>query len=216
MTMQIKKNEKRSRLKKKIRAKVKGTKELPRLSVYRSNKFIYAQIIDDEAGKTLVSASDVKTKKGAKIVRAEEVGTIVAESAKKSGITKVVFDRNGFKYTGRIKLLAIGKALKDAKKNLIRIKTTKTMSIPHEIRAKYCSSEIVLFPNKGRGLVVGSAARDILNLAGVTDVTAKVLTGSKNKINNAGATMKALMNVSERAGRKVVVAEDKKEEVSVA
>jgi large subunit ribosomal protein L18 len=106
MTMQIKKNEKRSRLKKKIRAKVKGTKELPRLSVYRSNKFIYAQIIDDEAGKTLVSASDVKTKKGAKIVRAEEVGTIVAESAKKSGITKVVFDRNGFKYTGRIKLLA--------------------------------------------------------------------------------------------------------------
>lgn len=106
MTMQIKKNEKRIRLKKKIRAKVKGTKELPRLSVYRSNKFIYAQVIDDEARKTLVSASDVKTKKGTKTARAEEVGKLVAENAKAAGITKVVFDRNGFKYTGRIKLLA--------------------------------------------------------------------------------------------------------------
>jgi len=106
MTMQIKKNEKRVRLKRKIRAKIKGTRELPRLSVYRSNKFIYAQVIDDENGVTIVSASDVKTKKGTKIVRAEEVGKIVAENAKNAGIKKVVFDRNGFKYTGRIKLLA--------------------------------------------------------------------------------------------------------------
>jgi small subunit ribosomal protein S5 len=156
-----------------------------------------------------------------KILDIRRVTRVVAGGRRMAfAVSMIIGDRKGQVGIGNGKAidtaLAIGKALKDAKKNLIRIKTTKTMSIPHEIRAKYCSSEIVLFPNKGRGLVVGSAARDILNLAGVTDVTAKVLTGSKNKINNAGATMKALMNVAERAGRKVVVAEDKKEEVSVA
>ncbi len=101
-----KQNEKRSRLKAKIRAKVFGTQERPRLSVYRSNKFIYAQIINDDMGKTLVSASDVSTTKGTKIERAEKVGTDIAAAASAKGIKAVVFDRNGFKYIGRIKLLA--------------------------------------------------------------------------------------------------------------
>lgn len=161
----------------------------------------------------------VKPEYDQKILDIRRVTRVVAGGRRMAfAVSMIIGDRKGIVGIGNGKAidtaLAIGKALKDAKKNLIRIKTTKTMSIPHEIRAKYCSSEIVLFPNNGRGLVVGSAARDILNLAGVTDVTAKVLTGSKNKINNAGATMKALMQVSERAGRKVaVVAEDKKEEV---
>jgi large subunit ribosomal protein L18 len=101
-----KQNEKRARLKAKIRAKVFGTQERPRLSVYRSNKFIYAQIINDDTGKTLASASDVSTTKGTKIERAEKVGTDVAQAATSKGIKAVVFDRNGFKYIGRIKLLA--------------------------------------------------------------------------------------------------------------
>ena len=98
--------EKRNRLKKRIRSIISGTKECPRLSVFRSNKFIYAQLIDDTAGKTLASASDMKIKKGTKGERAAEVGKMIAESAKGSKISKVVFDRNGFRYTGRVKILS--------------------------------------------------------------------------------------------------------------
>ena len=98
--------DKRIRLKKKIRVKIRGTATRPRLSVFRSNKFIYAQVINDEIGKTLVQASDVKNAKGTKSQRAKEVGQKVAEACKAAKINKVVFDRNGFKYTGRIKLVA--------------------------------------------------------------------------------------------------------------
>ncbi len=101
-----KKTEKRIRLKKKIRAKVNGTSECPRISVFRSNQFIYAQVIDDSKGVTIVSASDMENKKGTKTERAVIVGTEIAKLARAKGITKVVFDRNGFKYTGRIKALA--------------------------------------------------------------------------------------------------------------
>ncbi len=83
-----------------------GTKERPRLSIFRSNKFIYAQIIDDVASKTLAQASDVKIAKGTKTERAKEVGKMIAEVCKGIKIDKAVFDRNGFKYTGRIKLVA--------------------------------------------------------------------------------------------------------------
>ncbi len=108
-----KKDEKRIRLKTKVRTKIFGTALRPRLSVFRSNKFIYAQVIDDNAGKTLAQASDTKTAKGlpagrhgTKTERAKEVGKMIAEACKKIKIEKVVFDRNGFKYTGRIKLVA--------------------------------------------------------------------------------------------------------------
>ena len=102
----IKKSEKRIRLKSKIRAKISGTDSRPRLSVFRSNQFIYAQVINDALGKTLVQASDIKIKSGTKSERAKEVGRTVSEACKKVGIDKVVFDRNGFKYTGRIKTVA--------------------------------------------------------------------------------------------------------------
>lgn len=102
----INKTDKRIRLKKKIKAKIRGTERRPRLTVFRSNKFIYAQIIDDLAGKTLAEASDVKTTKGTKTERAKEVGRAIAGVALKAKIKQVVFDRNGFKYTGRIKLVA--------------------------------------------------------------------------------------------------------------
>lgn len=96
----------RDRIKRKIRAKISGTALRPRLSVYRSNRNIYAQIIDDAKGATLVSASDIKIKKGTKQDRAIEVGKTLAGLAKTAKITAVVFDRNGFNYTGRVKLLA--------------------------------------------------------------------------------------------------------------
>ncbi|MFZ2205592.1 MAG: 50S ribosomal protein L18 [Minisyncoccia bacterium] len=102
----INKDEKRTRLKAKIRARINGTSERPRLSVFRSNKFIYAQVIDDTTGKTLVQASDIKTTKGTKSERAIQLGKDIAAAAVAKKISQVVFDRNGFKYTGRIKLVA--------------------------------------------------------------------------------------------------------------
>jgi large subunit ribosomal protein L18 len=108
------KNTKRLRLKKRIRVKIQGTGERPRLSIFRSNKFIYAQVINDLTGKTLAQANDlprlgkagIKNITGTKTDRAKEVGRTISQVCLKAKINKVVFDRNGFKYTGRIKLVA--------------------------------------------------------------------------------------------------------------
>jgi large subunit ribosomal protein L18 len=86
-----------------VRGKIRGTPECPRLSVFRSNKHVYAQLIDDVRGETLVAASG-----GADVAAAGEVGKILAGKAMRSGIKKVVFDRGGYKYHGRVKALAEG------------------------------------------------------------------------------------------------------------
>ncbi|MBU1104919.1 50S ribosomal protein L18 [Candidatus Parcubacteria bacterium] len=99
----------RERIKAKIRAKVVGTKERPRLSVFRSHKHIYAQIVNDEKGVTLVASSDLKMDaKTKKTKRAYEVGKAVAKKALDAKIKKVVFDRSGYKYHGRVKAVAEG------------------------------------------------------------------------------------------------------------
>lgn len=97
---------KRKRRHAKVRAKVSGTAVRPRLSVFRSNKSIYAQIINDETNETLVSATDIKESKGTKIERAMHVGKAVAEAAKAKNIDTVVFDRGGYLFAGRVKALA--------------------------------------------------------------------------------------------------------------
>jgi large subunit ribosomal protein L18 len=95
-----------------IRLHLAGTGERPRLAVFRSNAQIYAQVIDDTVGRTLASASSLEASlrgvSGTKVERAAKVGELVAERAKAAGITKVVFDRAGFRYHGRIKALADG------------------------------------------------------------------------------------------------------------
>jgi large subunit ribosomal protein L18 len=97
----------RIRIKKSVRSKVSGTGERPRLTVFRSNKQIYAQVIDDKAGKTLATASSLKlTGKAPKKEIAAKVGEIIAKNAQEAGIQTVVFDRNGYLYHGRIKELA--------------------------------------------------------------------------------------------------------------
>jgi len=88
--------------------------------------------------------------------------------------------------------LAIEKAMRDAKKNMLRMKLTETMSIPHEVKAKYCSSEVLIRPSKGKGVVAGSSVRTVLELAGIKEVNAKLLSRSKNKLNNAKVAIKAL------------------------
>ena len=110
--MALTKSNRRLRIKRRIRKVVTGTAERPRMSVFRSNKEIYAQLIDDTTGKTILSASsrekDVASAKGNKTEKAAMVGKLVAEKASKEGITSVSFDRNGYLYHGRVKAIAEG------------------------------------------------------------------------------------------------------------
>lgn len=97
--------QKRLRIKRKIRSQVSGTEARPRLSVFRSNNYLYAQLIDDTKGVTVVGVSDIKSK-GTKMEGAIAAGKELATAAKAKGVSAVVFDRNGFKYAGRIKAFA--------------------------------------------------------------------------------------------------------------
>jgi large subunit ribosomal protein L18 len=105
-----KKDYRRLRIKLRIRKVISGTSERPRLSVFRSSKQIYCQLIDDAAGQTMVAASSnekgILEKKGTKTEKAKMVGQLIAERAKEHGLESVVFDRNGFLYHGRVKALA--------------------------------------------------------------------------------------------------------------
>ena len=110
--MALSKTERRSRIKNRIRKVVSGTETRPRLSVFRSNKEIYAQIVDDVTGKTISAASsrdkDISSAKGTKTETATLVGKSVAEKAIKAGIDTISFDRGGYLYHGRVKSLAEG------------------------------------------------------------------------------------------------------------
>jgi large subunit ribosomal protein L18 len=116
MLTKIGKNEKRGHVHERIRKKLQGTADRPRLNVYRSLNHIYVQVIDDMAGKTLVSASTAEGEKtdgqkaarrtGGNVASAKAVGKTIAERAKAKGVTKVVFDRGGYLYHGRVKALA--------------------------------------------------------------------------------------------------------------
>jgi large subunit ribosomal protein L18 len=101
-------DEARDRRHRRVRARIAGTAERPRLAVYRSLTQIYAQVIDDRTGRTLVAASSLETKdaKGKKSEVASAVGAKLAEKAKAAGVTEVIFDRGGYRYHGRVKALA--------------------------------------------------------------------------------------------------------------
>jgi len=103
-------SKRRIKIKKRIRSVIKGTENSPRLTVFRSNKEIYASLIDDVKGVTICAASslekDILSKKGTKIEKASLVGTLIAERAVAAGVKKCAFDRNGYLYHGRVKSLA--------------------------------------------------------------------------------------------------------------
>lgn len=115
----------------------------------------------------------------------------------------VAGDRNGKVGVGIGKAgdtsLAIEKALKQAKRNMISVQFSKGKSILHEVKAKYSSAVVYMRPAPGKGMVAGSSARTVLDIAGVTDVNAKVLSGSKNKLNIAKATVLALSRLTKRS-----------------
>jgi large subunit ribosomal protein L18 len=95
-----------------VRERVTGTGERPRLAVFRSLSHIYAQVIDDRSGRTVAAASDLDVKEGKKAERAKNVGKALAERAKAAGVNEVVFDRGGYRYHGRVK--ALGDAAREA------------------------------------------------------------------------------------------------------
>lgn len=107
--MPVNKEKRRRKIRYRIRKNINGTPECPRLSIFRSNKEIYAQLIDDLSGHTLASASSkgIANKEG-KIAVAKQVGEKIAEAGKSAGVEKVVFDRSGYLYHGRVKALAEG------------------------------------------------------------------------------------------------------------
>lgn len=138
-----------------------------------------------------------------KIINIRRVTRVVAGGRRFSfSVALVAGDKKGSIGLGLGKAgdtaLAINKAVRNAKKNMIRLNLTKTMSIPHELSAKFSSSQVILMPNKGRGLVAGSVVRDIVKLSGLKDITGKILSNSKNALNNAKAVMVALSQISSK------------------
>lgn len=107
--------------------------------------------------------------------------------------------------------LAIDKAYRNAKKHIMQLNLTKTMSIPHDVSAKYCSGRVLLIPAKGRGVSAGSALKNVIELAGINDVTAKIISSSKNKLNIARAAIIALSAFDKKRIHVVAPVEAKEE-----
>lgn len=166
-----------------------------------------------EGGSRKPFADRPKPEFDQKILEIRRVTRVVSGGRRMSfAVSMIIGDKNGMVGVGTGKAndtaLAIQKAVKEARKNAISIKRTDKLSLPYDLKAKYCSSEVMIFPNKGKGLVAGAAAREILAIAGVKDVTSKVISGSKNKLNTARAVIKALAPVSlVYAPKKIIVEE---------
>ncbi len=132
-----------------------------------------------------------------KIISIRRVTRVMAGGRRFSfSVAMVIGDKKGKVGVGIGKAgdtqLAIEKAMRDAKKNLLTVPMNKSQHIPHDVHTKYASSEVMIMPAPGRGLVAGSSVRTVLELAGVKDVTAKIFSRSKNKLNNAKAAIEAL------------------------
>lgn len=138
-----------------------------------------------------------------KSIEVRRVARVVAGGRRFSfSVAMIIGDRKGKVGVGTGKAgdisNAMEKAAKDAKKHMITVKLTKTNSIPHQVAAKYSSATVEISPAPSRGLVAGSAVRNALELAGITDISAKIMSGSKNKLNMARATIKALESIRVR------------------
>lgn len=136
-----------------------------------------------------------------KIISIRRVARVVAGGRRFAfSVALVAGDRKGSVGIGLGKAsdtaLAIDKAMRSAKKHMMKIPLDKDMRIAHDVSAKYCASDVVIIPSPGRGLVAGSSVRTVLELGGVKDVTAKLFSRSKNKLNNARAAVNALAKLS--------------------
>ncbi len=135
-----------------------------------------------------------------RIINIRRVARVVAGGRRFSfSVALVAGDKKGRVGVGLAKAsdtsLAIEKAFRSAKKNMITVNLTKTMSIPHDVKVKYSSSRIILTPAPDKGIIAGSSVRTVLELAGLHDVNAKIISPSKNKLNNARAAIMALSQI---------------------
>lgn len=135
-----------------------------------------------------------------KLIQIRRVARVVAGGRRFSfSVALVAGNRKGSVGVGVGKAgdtaLAVEKAMKNAKKNMIKVRLTNTMSLPHEVNAKESSACVMIIPAPGRGMVAGSSVRNVLDLVGAKDVSAKILSGSKNKLNIARAAVKALSQI---------------------
>jgi len=142
-----------------------------------------------------------KSEFGQKIVSVRRVARVMAGGRRFSfSVALVIGDRKGSVGVGLGKAgdtpLAIEKAFRSAQKNMIKIPLTKDLTIPHEVRGKVCSSIVFMAPAPGRGILAGSSVRDVVELAGIKNINAKLFSGSKNKLNNAKAAVKALSQLT--------------------
>lgn len=138
-----------------------------------------------------------------KVINVRRVTRVVAGGRRFSfSVALVAGDRKGAVGVGIGKAgdtaLAIEKAMRSAKKNMVKLHLTKSMSIPHDVKAKFSSARILIMPARGRGIVAGSSVRNVLHLAGIKDVSAKILSGSKNKLNIARVAVQALSTFADR------------------
>src|SRR5258705_530885 len=197
----------REAIHRRIRRKVKGSGERPRLAVYRSLNHIYAQVVDDQLGKTIVSASttekDLRGTTGGNLDAARRIGKAIAERALEKGIESVVFDRGGYLYHGRIKALTdaareagLNKNEEAAKKSLIRVPLIQN-TVPHQLIGKFGAGRVLVKPaSQGTGVIAGGAVRAVMQAVGVHDVRTKVL-GSTNPHNVVRATFDALLRMKD-------------------
>src|SRR5439155_654721 len=175
-----------------VRKKVIGTPERPRMSVKFTGKNIYVQFIDDNAGRTLAAVSSLskavpdRAPLAANVTGATRLGKMAAETAKAKGIEQVVFDRGSARYHGKVKELAdaIRKGGDIARQNMVNV-SLKEATIPHEVFSAYDGARVLLRPaSPGTGVIAGKTVRAVLESAGVKDVLTKSL-GSKNAANVA-------------------------------
>jgi len=150
----------------------------------------------------------VKPEFDQKIVSIRRVTRVVSGGRRMSfAVAMAIGDKKGSIGLGTGKgtdtALAIAKALRQAKKNMFKIKTTKENSIPNDVSVKYASTILNIMPNNGKGLVAGSTVRDVLILGGIKNVTAKIHSRSKNKLNNARAITLALSKFAVKGGREI-------------
>jgi small subunit ribosomal protein S5 len=153
--------------------------------------------------KKRVQRERVKPEFESTIVAIRRVTRVVAGGRRFSfSVSLVAGDRNGRVGVGLGKAtdttLAIEKAMRNAERNMIVVTRTKEGSIPHEVQAKYNSAEVLLYPAPGKGLTAGSSVRDVLDLAGIKDVGGKLLTRTKNKLNNARSAVRALKQLQKQ------------------